>query len=161
MRVLVTAASKHGSTWGIAEHIAKALTDHDLEVELIEPDEVDNLDGFEAIVIGSAVYAGNWRNEAKAFVDGFASTLRARKVWLFSSGPLGDDDEPGELRDLDDYMKTGGAISHTWFAGKVDREDLNVAERAIVKVVGAPYGDFRHWDEIADWASDVADQLRA
>ena len=160
MKVLVTAGSKHGATYGIAEHIAKTLIDRSFEVELIEPAAVTDLSGFDAVILGSAVYAGNWRKDAVEFSERFAAALQTLPVWIFSSGPLGDeDDNAPKLNQLDALMESTGARSHTWFDGKLIKEDLSLAERAIVKMVHAPYGDFRDWDDIFAWASNVADEL--
>jgi menaquinone-dependent protoporphyrinogen oxidase len=160
MNVLVTAASKHGATHGIAEHIAKTLTGHGIQVDLTEPQDVADLEPYDAVVILSAVYAGNWRPEAKDFAIDRGPELRKRRVWLVSSGPLGEEDQsPTDLPQLAALMESTGAVSHTWFAGKLDKDDLGFGERAIVKVVKAPYGDFREWDEIERWAEDVAAKL--
>ncbi len=160
MKVLVTAGSKHGATYGIAEHIAKTLIDRSFEVELLDPSAVSDLAGYDAVVLGSAVYAGNWRKDATEFSERFSATLQTLPVWIFSSGPLGDeDDDESKLNQLEALMDSTGARSHTWFDGKLIKEDLSFAERAIVKVVGAPYGDFRDWDDIEAWAQNVADDL--
>ena len=36
---------------------------------------------------------------------------------------------------------------------------MGFAERTIIKLVGAPYGDFRNWEEIAAWAHGIAKEL--
>ena len=160
MKVLVTAASKHGATSGIAEHVVKTLIDRGFEVEFVDPPEVADLSTYDAVVIGSAVYAGNWRKDAVEFTERFSAHLQTIPVWIFSSGPLGDDDDNGpKLNQLDALMESTGARSHTWFDGRLIKEDLSFGERAIVAMVRAPYGDFRDWDDIADWATNVADEL--
>jgi len=160
MKVLVTAASKHGATYGIAEHIAKTLIDHDLAVELSPPDDVRSIDGYDAVIVASAVYAGRWRKGATTFVERFGPALKERAVWLVSSGPLGEpDDEVPQLPALDELLEATGAAGHVWFDGRIERDDLSFAERAIVKAVKAPYGDFRDWDEVTAWADTVAQEL--
>jgi menaquinone-dependent protoporphyrinogen oxidase len=160
MNVLVTAASKHGATHGIAEHVAKTLIDRGFHVDLTEPRDVGGLEPYDAVILLSAVYAGNWRPEAKDFAVDRGPELRGRRVWLVSSGPLGEEDpNPTDLPLLDQLMEATGAVSHTWFAGKLDKDELSFGERAIVKVVKAPYGDFREWDEIERWADEVAAEL--
>jgi menaquinone-dependent protoporphyrinogen oxidase len=160
MRILISAASKHGSTHEIAEHITKTFVDRDLQTEIVDPEWVTSLDGYDAVILGSAVYASTWRKEAADFVERLGADLRTRPVWLFSSGPLGDEEEQIlELRHLDKLLESSGARSHTWFAGKLDKDDLNIAEKAIIKMVKAPYGDYRRWDEIDDWTNSIADEL--
>jgi menaquinone-dependent protoporphyrinogen oxidase len=52
---------------------------------------------YQAYVIGSAIYAGRWRPEARDLVEQHAELLRTRPVWLFSSGPVGRGAEPGRV----------------------------------------------------------------
>jgi menaquinone-dependent protoporphyrinogen oxidase len=162
MRILISAASKHGSTHEIAEHITETFVDRGLQTEIVDPEWVTNLEGYDAVILGSAVYAASWRKDAADFVERLGAELRTRPVWLFSSGPLGDEeDQILELRHLDQLMETSGARSHTWFAGKLDKDDLNFAEKTIIKMVKAPYGDYRQWAEIDEWTNSIADELTA
>src|SRR2546429_3278723 len=64
MTVLVTYASKHGSTQGIAERITEQLRQLGKEAEARPVDAVENPGSYEAFVIGSAIYYGSWLKEA-------------------------------------------------------------------------------------------------
>src|SRR5947207_4549288 len=94
MRVLVCAASRHGATAAIAERVGAVLREHSVDVHVRVPAEVAGLDGYEAVVVGSAVYMGRWLARAHRFVVGHRVALSAMPVWLFSSGPVGDPPEP-------------------------------------------------------------------
>jgi menaquinone-dependent protoporphyrinogen oxidase len=96
MRVLVTAASKYGATAEIAAAIAESLAGHGLEATVLSPEEVKGVDGYDAVVVGSAVYAGHWLKPARELVERHAGVLAGRPVWLFSSGPVGDPPKPEE-----------------------------------------------------------------
>ncbi len=160
MKVLVTAATKHGATGEIAEDLAAKLEDEGLIVVKADPDDVEDLDGVEAVVLGSAVYAGQWLASAKNFVERLAPLLAERRVWLFSSGPVGDPPKPAEdPADVTALVEATRAEGHRVFAGKLDRSALSFGERAIVKVVRAADGDFRAWDEIAAWSAEIAGTL--
>jgi menaquinone-dependent protoporphyrinogen oxidase len=161
MRVLVTFASKHGSTEEIAAAIADRLTEHGQDAEARSVSDVGELAGVDAVVLGSAIYAGSWMKEAVEFVHRHAEPLAERSVWLFSSGPLGDevDDEepqPHQLREIEGIV---GPVEHRIFFGALDRSKLGFAERMIVKAVKAPDGDYRDWDEIRAWADAIAGDL--
>ena len=65
MKVLVTAASKHGGTTDIATAIAEELRAAGLLPTIVEPSQVTGLDGYDAVVLGSGVYAGRWRFERR------------------------------------------------------------------------------------------------
>jgi menaquinone-dependent protoporphyrinogen oxidase len=160
MKVLVSAASKHGATAGIADAIGSTLMTRGFEVVVKEPGHVEEVHTFDAIVVGSAVYAGHWMKPAIELTERFAERFPGKPVWLFSSGPLGDPPKPTEDPvDVAEVMKLTGAREHRVFAGKLDKAMLSFPERAIVGALRAPYGDFRDWDEIRGWAEEIADSL--
>ena len=161
MTVLVAYASKHGSTRGIAEAIGGRFLDRRVEAVVRPIRDVDGLESYEAIVIGSAVYLGAWMKEAVAFSERHAGTLSGVPVWLFSSGPLGEDveDEEPQPRQLPELEAALSPRDHQVFFGALDRSKLGFAERMIVKAVKAPDGDYRDWDAIAAWADEIAASL--
>jgi menaquinone-dependent protoporphyrinogen oxidase len=89
--IVVAYASKHGSTEGIARHIAARLLDRGTPSEARPAASITDLEQADAVVLGSAVYAGSWMKETTEFVDRHERALTELPVWLFSSGPLGDE----------------------------------------------------------------------
>jgi menaquinone-dependent protoporphyrinogen oxidase len=158
MKILVAFASRHGSTSEIADALAQELRVAGHSVAVRQADEVKELGGYEAAVIGSALYMGDWLPEARRFVEDNRETLATIPVWLFSSGPLGPDDpQPhSDPAHLDAMMRATGARGHRLFIGKLDRSSLGFGERLIAKVVKAPEGDFRDWEAIRSWAREIA-----
>jgi len=158
MTVLIAASSRHGATGAIAEEIGRTLAERGLDVRVVPVEDVTDIAGFDAFVVGSAVYAGRWLAPARAFVDEHSAELRSRPTWLFSSGPLGDPPKPdpdAAVR-IDGLLQATGAREHHLFTGALDRSRLGLGERAIVRVVGAPDGDFRDWDDVRWWAGTIA-----
>jgi menaquinone-dependent protoporphyrinogen oxidase len=162
MKVLVTAASKHGSTAEIARAIGELLTSAGVEADVRPPDEVTTLLPYDGVVLGSGVYAGRWLDTAKELVDREARAFGSIPVWLFSSGPLGDPLKPAEEpSDVAPIRERTGALDHRVFPGRLMRRKLGLAEKAIVAVVHAPDGDFRDWDSIIDWTAGIVRTLRS
>lgn len=162
MRVLVTVASKHGSTGEIGEIIAGVLRDAGHAVDSAAPEAVRGIERYDAVVIGSAVYAGRWLQPARAFVDRHAADLATRPVWTFSSGPIGDPPTPAdESLDAADIAARLGAQDHRTFPGRLDRSQLGFMERTVTRALQAPEGDFRDLDAIRSWADEIATALRA
>jgi menaquinone-dependent protoporphyrinogen oxidase len=161
--ILVAYASKHGSTAEIARRIAERLSERGHDAEARSVDELDRLDRLEALVLGSAVYAGAWRNEAVSFVERHEQELRRIPVWLFSSGPLGDhvEDLEEQPRQLEHIRRAIAPKDHRMFFGALDMRVLSFGERMIVKAVKAPVGDFRDWDAIDTWADGIDVALHA
>lgn len=161
--ILVAYASKHGGTEGIATAIAERLQERGHQSVARPVDEVPGIDDADAVVLGSGIYAGSWIKDATSFAERHAADLRKVPVWLFSSGPLGeqvvdDEEQPRQLGELRERLSPR---DHRVFFGALDRAKLSFPERMIVKAVKAPEGDFRDWDAIAAWADGIADQLEA
>jgi len=162
VRVLVTAASRHGSTQEIAEAIAATLADRGIESAAVPVDQVATLDGFDAVVLGSAVYMGRWLGEARRFAQLHASALCRLPVWLFSSGPVGPADHPvppGTPADVPVLTRLTQATGHRTFAGRLDLTRLHFTERTLARTIHVPEGDSRDWGAIEDFAGEVADAL--
>src|SRR6185295_20399990 len=95
------------------------------------------------VLVGGAVYAGRWPRSVRQFVKRHASELRARPVWLFSSGPLGDD---GNKRDIPPtpsvakLIEAVGARGHVTFGGRLAPD----AQGFIASMMAKKYaGDWR------------------
>ncbi|HZD18800.1 MAG TPA: flavodoxin domain-containing protein [Actinomycetota bacterium] len=162
MRVLVTAASKHGSTEEIARVIGEVLAGEDHEVTVLAPQEVGDVDAYDAVVLGSGVYAAHWLKPALELVERSAEALAARPLWLFSSGPVGDPPKPEEDPvDIEEVLERTQPRDHRVLAGRIDKKRLSFPEKAIVMALKVPEGDFRDWDEIRGWAAKIAGALRA
>jgi len=170
MKVLVSAASKHGATSEIAEEIGKALRDalrerggdDEIVVDVRPAERVSSVDDCDAVVIGSAVYAGHWLAPARELAERHAGALAARPVWLFSSGPVGDPPRPTEedAVDVSGILEATAARDHRLFSGKLDKGTLGFAEKAVVLALRVAEGDFRDWDAIHGWAREIAAELR-
>lgn len=160
MKLLVAAASKHGSTHQIAVSIGEGLSERGHLVDVSKVEHVDSTGRYDAVIIGSAVYAGRWLKPATELVRKNAVLLSSRPVWLFSSGPVGDPPEPAtDPVDVAELMTLTQARGHRIFAGMIDKSKLGFAERAIVTALKVPNGDFRDWTQIRQWAFDIADEL--
>ena len=161
MTILVAYASKHGATRGVAERIAERLQALGYEAEALPVDTVSNLNAYDAVVLGSAIYYGSWMKEATEFLLRHQAVLTTRPVWLFSSGPLGveakgAEEQPRELAEFQDTIHPRG---HQLFFGALDHEKLSFPERMVIKAVRAPEGDYRDWVAIDAWAGNIAQDL--
>lgn len=162
MSILVATASRHGATHEIGQAIGRTLEGRGLQTHVLPVDDVGELTDYDAAVIGSAVYLGHWLESARSFVEHHGGELAGRPTWLFSSGPMGDPPRPGahEAVQVDDLVEASSARGHQLFAGRLDRHHLGFGERAVVFAFRAEDGDFRDWDDIAVWASGIADALK-
>lgn len=164
MRVVVSAASRHGATDEIAQEIGKALRAGlpEADVEVIPLDRLNTVNDSDVVVLGSAVYMGRWLEPARTWIALHAEALSGREVWLFSSGPVGDPPKPAEQSvDVAEMRRLTGARDHRVFAGRIDRHELSFTERAVARAVHAGEGDFRDWPAVREWAAGIVAALHA
>ena len=164
--VLVAYATKYGATAEIADRIGQVLRDAGLRTDVLPVDRIGDLTAYKAVVLGSAVYIGQWRKEAATFLAANEKTLAERPVWLFSSGPTGKGD-PAKLMKGWRFPEAQQPIADrirprdvAIFHGVLNMKKLSLAERLVVKGIKAPVGDFRDWGAIASWATAIADALK-
>ena len=160
MKVLIAYASRYGATAGVARELGQVLSNCGHETAVSRLDEVESIIDYDAVVLGSAVYVGRWLKPAREFASRHRKTLAARPVWLFSSGPIGDPPLPAE--ESPDAAAIAGEISardHRVFRGSLDRERLNLAERVVTQIMGAPQGYYRDWTAIIEYAMGIHDEL--
>ncbi len=176
VRVLVAHASRHGSTAGIAERIGERLAAAGLDAVVADVEDVEDPAAFDAVVVGGAAYMFHWLKPATRFVRRHAEVLAARPVWLFSSGPIGDDEvdddgndllEVSRPREFDELHELLSPREEVVFFGAWDPDapPVGIAERMMRLVpVGRdalPAGDFRDWPAIDAWADGIAEALLA
>jgi menaquinone-dependent protoporphyrinogen oxidase len=177
MKVLVTYATRHGATRGIAERIGQTLEQRGMEAVVQPADQARQVEGFDAFVVGSAAYMGHWLKDATRFVERNREALGSHPTWLFSSGPIGTDRVDKQGRDV---LETGRPREFEELAPEIhpreervffgafdpDAEPIGLWER-----LGAPFlrmssvreampaGDFRDWPAIEAWATGIAETL--
>jgi menaquinone-dependent protoporphyrinogen oxidase len=159
-RVLVAYGTKYGSTAEIAEAIGKALSAAGLEADVKRARDVRSLDPYRAVVLGSAVYAGRWRRDAMRLLR--RPELRGREVWLFSSGPVGEDTGDPAARErftkpkrVQEFATSIGVREPVVFGGRVD-VDAGFIRKKMARNTPPELRDRRDWNEIEAWGRSIA-----
>lgn len=161
-RLPVAYGSKYGSTAEIAEAIGTTLVEAGLDAEVKPAGEAKALDSYDAVVLGSAVYMGRWRREAARLLRRRRRELAERDVWLFSSGPVG---EEGSVEDDNRWIRprpverAAAAIharEHVVFGGRVSEDVGGFVRRNMAKSSPPELRDRRDWDRIRAWAEEIA-----
>ncbi len=174
MPVLVTYASRHGATVGIAERIAERLRAAGLDAEARPASKVADPSRYDAFVVGAAAYMFHWLGDAVKFVRRNRELLASRPTWLFSSGPVGTDLVDSQGRDVfessipQEFAELRAAVrprGERVFFGAYDpnQKAVGFGER-LVRLMPAtrdamPVGDFRDWPAIDAWADEIAAAL--
>jgi menaquinone-dependent protoporphyrinogen oxidase len=159
MRVLVTWGSKRGGTTGIGQMLAAALARPGIDVVAAPAAEVRAITGFDAAIVGGALYANRWAASTRRFVNRNAQSLRKIPVWFFSSGPLDDSADrtiiPATTQ-VAVLAERVGAKGHVTFGGRLTPDAKGFPASAMAKKHS---GDWRNPDRIRAWAAELADAL--
>ena len=170
MKILGAYETKYGATKAIATRIGDVLEKRGFDVDVVRGRVTGDVSGYDAFVIGSAVYYGSWLKEMTEVVEEAQDILRTRPVWLFSSGPLGAAKVDAQGRDVRTVAipKTVTELTplitprdHHVFFGALDKSKLGLPDRLIASMPAFPgaEGDFRDWDEVTAWADSIANAL--
>jgi menaquinone-dependent protoporphyrinogen oxidase len=164
-RVLVAYGTRHGATAAIAEAVAEMLRAAGLEVDVQQARRVRSIEPYRAVVLGSAVYAARWRRDALRLLR--RPELRAREVWLFSSGPVGESKgDPEQLERMTRPPRVQqvaaeiGAREHVVFGGMVAKH-AGFIRKKMARRIPPELRDLRDWGAIEAWANAIAATLTA
>ena len=156
--ILVAYATKKGSTREVAETIAVALGDHGLEAETVPAAEVADLDPYDAVVLGSALYTGRLHRDARNFLHGHAETLARLPVAVFAMGPrsLAEADVAESRKQLGRELAKVPEVepvSVAIFGGVLDPAQHHFPFNRM------PATDARDWEAIRAWADELSAAL--
>jgi len=157
-QILITYATRAGSTLEIAAVIGKSLCEQGWSVDVNTVKEKPSLDSYDSVIMGSAIRMGSWLPEAVEFVQNNQETLRNMPVALFSVHMLntGDDEISRANRRayLDKVRPLLNDPEEVYFEGNMDFSHLSFLDREIAKMVKVEEADNRDWEEIQNWVPE-------
>lgn len=139
--------------------LGESLQREGLTVEVVPPQEAARATGFDAVIVGGALYANRWHRAARRFVTRREKDLRGVPVWFFSSGPLDDSAERQVIpptRQVEILMERVGAKGHVTFGGRLLPDAKGFLASAMAKKHS---GDWREPGRIRAWAVEIARAL--
>lgn len=161
-KVLVAYASRTGSTREIAEAISDELRQTDHTVILTPCADAADVDGFDAVVIGSALHGRRWMPAAVGYLHRQGRYLINRPTFLFQSGPCGEDlpgvtstPVPGAVRRV---IRRFDLPEPVTFPGRLDPGRVRGRIARWLTQSGAPR-DCRDWTAIRAWGYEVGIEL--
>ncbi len=168
-KILVTYASRAGSTAGVAEAIGRTLSEGGVQVDVFPMNEVKDLSPYRAVVAGSAIRGSKWLPEAMQFMQTHQSTLAQKPFAMFTVCIT------MAMANMENYRAGVSGwvapvralvrpLSEGLFAGMLDFSKLPInldtlLLRATVAFSIFPNGDHRDWDAIRAWARDLKPML--
>ena len=164
-KILVTYASRLGSTAGVAGAIGKTLIDCGEQVDIIPMADVKDIDSYQAVVVGSAIRGGAWLPEALQFVRANRKELAKKQfatflVCMTLAMPGGEKYREHVSTWLEPVRALARPVSEGLFAGSLDiRQVESFADRlkfrlSVLFGVWAE-GDHRDWEAIRTWTRNI------
>ena len=153
-RVLVAYASRAGSTREVANRVADRVDVAGICVDVQSADAVTDLDPYDGVVLGGALYMGRLHRDARRFLRRHRTRLAQIPFAMFAMGPLtlDEDDVRGSRAQLEAALKKVPDVRPMLdgiFGGVVDPTKLRFPFNRM------PASDARDWAAIDEWA-DVA-----
>ena len=168
-KVLVTYASRAGSTAGVAEAIGKTLIGKGMDVDVLPMQEIKDLSAYQAVVAGSAIRGREWLPEALHFLSEHRSELTNRPFAAFMvcitlSMANAEQYREGLKSWMNPVRQVVHPVSEGYFAGALDFSKLpfsfNVLAMRLVVLLGVwKKGDHRDWTAIHTWAESLPSRL--
>ena len=169
--ILITYASRTGTTAGVAEAIGTTLIEGDAQVDVTPMQDVKDLSRYRAVVAGSAIRAAKWLPEAAQFIQTHRVELTCKPFAMFTvciTLAMSNTDPyrlavAGWTAPVRALVKP---VSEGLFAGRLDFNKLplnwdTLRLRATVALGIFPRGDRRDWNAIHAWATELRPLLTA
>jgi len=163
--VLVTYATRYGSTKSIAEEIGRTLEKLAIDVRVERMDRVQDVQPYDGVIVGAPIYRGRWLRDAVRFLRSFRHDLQHRPLAVFGVGIEMWDHKIEGLRLDREHIAEAlkkvpelAPVSIGAFAGVLHYQDHPFWERFILKRLGFPEGDFRNPSSIRGWANALGFQ---
>lgn len=158
-RVLVAYATKAGSTAEIATRIGQVIAKRQVAVEVKPIDQVTDLSAYRAVVLGSAIRMGTVLSSVTRLVENNQASLKEKPFSAFVVCLTLKEDTAENQNVVNTYLDSVRALaqpgSEGFFSGVLDLKKLSLLDRLMAKAMKAPSGDYRNWDQIDAWASQV------
>jgi menaquinone-dependent protoporphyrinogen oxidase len=159
MKMLVAYGSKRGGTEGLAQMVAEGLRAEGFTVDVAPARGIKEIDGYDAVVVGGALYALRWHRDAHRFVKRHVAALRERPTYFFSSGPLDDTAADGDIpptKGVAALMAQVGAKGHATFGGRLAADAKGFPASAMAKKHA---GDWRDPERVRAWTRLIGSEL--
>lgn len=158
----------------VAEAITGSLRAAALPVYVQPAREVRSLEGYRAVVLGTALRIGHWYKDTDAFLALHREALGGLPVAVFALGPTQgsptDADWQASQVSFDQELAAKAPwlkpVAAALFGGKYDPAKLRFLDKLIAwlpmsPLKGMPATDVRDFAAIRVWAGDVAAKLQA
>ena len=184
VKTLIVYATRYGATTKTSEEIAKVLREEGFEAKVVNAKEekIKDISEYDLVIVGSGMQMGKWTGEAEDFLKKFHMEFAEKKLALFVSTMKTVSEREGKTDDLVESRKVAledkvamynlQPIALGFFGGVLDFNKMNFIMRRAMgflkpqlemdgfNEVRPGVYDLRDWDEIRNWARELAMKAR-
>jgi len=162
-KVLITYASKTGTTEEVSHKINEILKEKGHFADLKKINEVKNVSEYDAVILGSGVRVGKIFSESVNFLKRFQNELKNKKIFYFIVCLTIKDDTPENRKIVEGFIKPLiqiiKPIDYQFFAGRFYYSNISPLFRSFLKKANIPEGDYIEWEKITNWVNSISNQI--
>jgi len=160
-KVLIAYGTAAGSTAEVAQAIGKEMEKAGAAVDVKPVESVENINGYDAVVVGSSVRAFHILSKTRRFMRKHKRALRGIPAAYFLVCLTMGEDTPDNVKKAIGYAKPmikikepldlglfGGCLKHDTLKGAFAKAMSSVPEQ-----------DHRDWDKIRAWGREILPKL--
>lgn len=184
MKTLIVYGTRYGATASTSDEIAKVLQTEGFDVKVVnaKDEKIKDISPYDLVIVGSGMQMGKWTGEAEGFLKRFHGELAQKKLAIFASTMKSVPEREGKPEEVEKTHKMSlddiaskydlDPISMGFFGGVLDFNKMNFLTRRTFGFIRpqltadgfkeSPSGvyDLRNWEEIRNWAKEVATKAR-
>jgi len=183
LKALIAYGTRYGATAGTSEEIAKILREEGFDTKIVnlKDEKIKDVSEYDLIIVGSGMRMGKWVSEAEDFLKKFQKEFNQKKLALFVSSMKTFVEREGKTEEggicssrkvTEDIVAGYGLkpITIGFFGGVINYNKMGFFERKAMgflkpqlekggfKKVAEGIYDLRNWDEIRNWAKELAEK---
>jgi len=163
-KLCIVYVTKTNTTKEIAEEIAKVAREESWEVKVLPVSAIDDLEEFDAILIGAPINGMQWLPEAVEFVEKNQAALKEISTSYYLVSYLMNSGGKRWKKMIDKSLNKVSALVKPLMIGKFDgriEDEFGAVPRLLFGVKKGTPLDLRDWDAIRDWAKEYIQKLEA
>ncbi len=184
MNTLIVYGTRYGATTGTAQEIARVLSEEGFNVKVADAkkEKIKDISEYELVIVGSGMRMGKWTDEADDFLKNFREELEQKKLAIFVSTMKTVSEREGKTEDVAKMRKVAledkvtqynlHPIALGFFGGVLDFNKMGFLFRRTMgflkpqlqrdgfKETKPDLYELRDWDEIRNWAKELAGKAR-
>jgi menaquinone-dependent protoporphyrinogen oxidase len=183
LKALIAYGTRYGATAGTSEEIGKILRKEGLDTKIVnlKEEKIKDVSEYDLIVVASGMRMGKWVKEAENFLKRFQKEFEQKKLALFVSTMKMVAEREGKTEEVTESRKIAledkvavyrlKPITMGFFGGVINYNKMGFLMRKTMgflkpqlekdgfKETEPGFYDLRDWDEIRNWAKELAKML--